>query len=112
MSIRQPNERDLRLALEIVTEGREGRIPRRRNYQAFATEAFLEAAESVRDTAKPWTADRSIQGYGIAEKTVKGKRTEDLALKVYVELVTSNDAGFTHSAGYNGSMRGKPAFSR
>jgi hypothetical protein len=78
-------EKDLVLALEILTEGQEAELPKTRGGETFATETLLSAAESTKRDSRPWMAASSIQGYGIAERSVDGKFTEDVALKVYVD---------------------------
>lgn len=78
-------ERDLVLALEMLTEGRRADLPRAREGLEFATEALLEGAESTKRNSRPWMMARSIQGYGIAQRTVAGFLTKDISLKVYVD---------------------------
>ncbi len=78
-------EQDLVLALEFLTEGARAVVPASMARPAFTTESFQQETQKVQEKAKPWTMGRSIQGVGIGPKVTKGKATEDLALRVYVQ---------------------------
>jgi hypothetical protein len=67
--------RDLKLGLEVLTEGEGGHIPRR----------FHQAAEQEFRANRVWTADPHIQGFGIGRKIVRGRVERDLTIKVYVD---------------------------
>lgn len=67
--------KDLKRALDILTEGGQG---------PMANEFRLEAFEA-QEQSKPWTMAENIQGLGIAERITAGKKLDDLVLKVYVD---------------------------
>ncbi len=69
------NTRTLRRALDILTEG--GSAP--------VMESLKPSAESLLETARPWTMGEGIQGLGIGQKIKDGEALSDLVLKVYVE---------------------------
>jgi len=74
------------LALEVVTEGRQGL---RRVGGDFTLEAgdpvVAEEAESVRTRSRDWVHGPGVQGLGIGDKLTHGEPTGELALRVYVE---------------------------
>ena len=67
--------KDLKRALDILTEGGQG---------PMANEFRLEAFEA-QERSRPWTMAENIQGLGIAERITAGKKLDDLVLKVYVD---------------------------
>lgn len=69
------NTRTLRMALNILTEG--GSAP--------IVESLKPRAESLLESARPWTMGIGIQGLGIGQKIKDGEVLPDLVLKVYVE---------------------------
>ena len=83
---RADTEKDLELALEMVTEGRKGL---RRVADEFSLEAadpdVVEEAESVRTRSRDWVHGSGVQGLGIGDKLTHGEPTGELALRVYVE---------------------------
>ena len=81
---RAGKEKDLELALEVVTEGRKGL---RRVEGDFSLEAAdgAEEAESVRSRSRDWVHGSGVQGLGIGDKLTHGEPTGELALRVYVE---------------------------
>ena len=83
---RANNEKDLELALEVVTEGRKGL---RRVGGDFSLEAadpgVAKEAESVRSRSRDWVHGSGVQGLGIGDKLTHGEPTGELALRVYVE---------------------------
>ena len=62
--------------LEVLTRG--GRA-------SFLSEKQRKHAEAARRAARRWTAQPGVQGFGVARRTVAGKRTDEFVLKVYVE---------------------------
>ena len=74
------------MALEVVTEGRQGL---RRVGGDFTLEAgdpvVAEEAESVRTRSRDWVHGPGVQGLGIGDKLTHGEPTGELALRVYVE---------------------------
>jgi hypothetical protein len=83
---RTGTEKDLEMALEVVTEGRKGF---RRVTADFSLEAadssVAEEAESVRTVSRDWVHGSGVQGLGIGDKLTHGEPTGELALRVYVE---------------------------
>lgn len=79
------NEADLVAALEFVTRGAEAAVPEALVPDAVAPAAFLAAAEKVREKARNWTTGSHVQGLGIGPRITKGRATEELALRVYVD---------------------------
>jgi len=83
---RASTEKDLEIALEVVTEGRKGL---RRVAADFSQEAadpgVAEEAESVRTRSRDWVHGSGVQGLGIGDKLTHGEPTGELALRVYVE---------------------------
>jgi hypothetical protein len=73
--------RDLKVALDILTEGEGGRIPER--LSASAKKAFR--------ANRVWTADSHIQGFGIGRKLVRDRREGPLTIKVYVDRKVPTD---------------------
>ena len=71
---------ELKLGLEILTEGPEAPVPRR-----LATPAFAAATEQLARDTRGWTRGPGIQGLGIGPKVTAGRTLDHLALKVYVE---------------------------
>lgn len=71
---------DLRVALEILTEGGAAPIPK--NYKS---KSFTAEVVRIEKASRPWTQGKGIQGVGIGHKHSVGKSTGDLVLKVYVE---------------------------
>ncbi len=71
---------DLRVALEILTEGVAAPIP-----QQFKSESFTAEVVRMEKASRPWTQGKGIQGVGIGHKHTVGKSIGDLVLKVYVE---------------------------
>jgi len=67
--------KELKLALEVVTEGAGGYVP----------EALRAEAASTQGAARPWTMGEGIQAVGIGEKVTDRHTRDDLVLKVYVE---------------------------
>src|SRR5262245_40755828 len=67
--------RNLKKALEVLTEGGKARIPER----------LRGAADGLFQQHRSWLADAHIQGFGIAARSVSGRWRPDLALKVYVD---------------------------
>src|SRR5262249_20226477 len=65
----------LKIALEVLTEGGDARIPAR----------FRRVADRGCEQNRAWVTDPHIQGFGIARQRTGGRRLRDLALKVYVE---------------------------
>src|SRR5947209_3966137 len=65
---------DLRLALDLVTAP-----------PAAAAGGFGLAEGAPAAPARSWTTDPNIQGFGIAGRISKGKKLDEVALKVYVE---------------------------
>jgi hypothetical protein len=78
-------ERELRLALEFVSEGDKAVIPRGESREVFSTESFQKESRRIREKSRPWTQGRGIQGLGLGEKVTGGTMEEELALRVYVE---------------------------
>ena len=78
-------EADLILALEFVTEGANAVVPQELLRNAFGLESFQKETEKIRKKSRDWTSGRGIQGVGIGHKISKGKQTEDLSMRVYVE---------------------------
>jgi hypothetical protein len=70
--------KDLRLALEIVTEGPAGE-------DVIMPEGLRLEAESAHAAATPWVTEEGVVGYGIGKKITGGQVTNDLALKIYVK---------------------------
>lgn len=68
-------KKSLKRALDILTEGEPAGGP---------ADFRLEAID-VHERSRPWTQDPNIQGLGIAERITKGKKLDDLTIKVYVE---------------------------
>ena len=83
---RAGTEKNLELALEVVTEGRRGL---RRAGGDFTLEAgdpvVADEAESVRNRSRDWVHGSGVQGLGIGDKLTHGEPTGELALRVYVE---------------------------
>lgn len=67
--------KNLKRALEILTEGEPA---------GGSAEVRLEAID-VHERSRHWTRDPNIQGLGIAERITKGRKLDDLVIKVYVE---------------------------
>jgi hypothetical protein len=65
----------LLLALEMITEGTEARVP----------EGFRAEAANVRAATTPWTSVPGVQGFGIAEKITDREQLDEVVLKVYVD---------------------------
>jgi hypothetical protein len=78
------SERELRLALEFVSEGDRAVIPRGQSRETFSTESFRAETRRLREKARPWTQGPGIQGLGLGEKISNGKVGDELALRVYV----------------------------
>lgn len=78
-------ESELILALEFVTEGANAVVPQELHQAAFGLESFKKETEKIRQKSRDWTSGRGIQGIGIGHKISKGKQTEDLSMRVYVE---------------------------
>lgn len=78
-------EADLILALEFVTEGAKAAVPPELHRKAFGLESFQKETEKIRKRSRDWTSGRGIQGIGIGHKISKGKETEELSMRVYVE---------------------------
>ena len=83
---RANEEKDLELALEVVTEGRQGlrRVGREFSLEAAAA-GVADEAESVRTRSRDWVHGSGVQGLGIGDKLTHGEPTGELALRVYVE---------------------------
>lgn len=79
-------EKDLELALEVVTEGRKGlgRVTGDFSLEA-ADHGLAVEAESVRTRSRDWVHGSGVQGLGIGDKLTHGEPTGELALRVYVE---------------------------
>ena len=71
------NLQNLRLALDLVTTPPAA--------AAAAAGGFGLAEGAPAAPARSWTTDPNIQGFGIAERISKGKKLDEVALKVYVE---------------------------
>jgi lysozyme len=71
-------EAELEKVLDILTKG----------HRIRGTEEFRDKAETVYQEAREWSAHASIQGFGIAERTVGGEETGELVLKIYVDRIT------------------------
>jgi hypothetical protein len=67
--------RDLKKALEVLTEGGKARIPER----------LRGTADRLFQRHRSWLTDTHIQGFGIAARSVAGRWRPELALKVYVD---------------------------
>lgn len=67
--------KQLRLALEALTETESPKVPNKFR---------MEAAE-VHSEARPWLREPGIQGFGIGPKIEGGEERDELALRVYVE---------------------------
>jgi hypothetical protein len=78
------SERDLRLALEFISEGEQAVVPRAQSREVFSTESFRAETRRIRQQSRPWTQGPGIQGLGLGEKISGGKVGKDLALRVYV----------------------------
>jgi hypothetical protein len=79
------SERELKLALEFVSEGERAVVPRGQAREVFSTESFRAETRRIRQKARPWTQGPGIQGLGLGEKVTDGKVEDSLALRVYVE---------------------------
>ena len=73
--------RNLRKALDILTEGSEAPI----------LESLKPQAESLHKEAQPWTMGEGIQGLGIGQKVTDAYVRPELVLKVYVEKKLPKD---------------------
>jgi hypothetical protein len=73
-------EKELRLALDMLTEGEEAPTLQSPRAEALRTEAVR-----VRGKALPWTSEEGIQGFGIGPKITDAEQLDELVLKVYVE---------------------------
>lgn len=73
-------EKDLLLALEMITEGAGASLPR-----TLRSEALVRESERARRRNLGWTAGPGIQGVGIGQKRTSLAQTSELVLKVYVE---------------------------
>lgn len=79
------SEEELRLALQVVTEGARARAPDPIASETFTTETFRRESDRVATRSRPWTLGEGIQGLGVGEKLSRGRATGALALRVYVE---------------------------
>jgi len=72
--------------LDIITEGAiRGTRSKMVKDSEFSTESFKTETTKQFVQAQNWTNGEGIQGFGIADKISKGKRTDTLALKIYVD---------------------------
>ena len=72
-------EKDLVLALEILTEGAGAAVP-----QVLRVESFMKASARTQKASRNWTGGPGIQGVGVGERITAGKQLSELVLKVYV----------------------------
>jgi hypothetical protein len=69
------SERQLLLALEVLTEGGAAEVP-----ETMRSEALV----NIHREARPWTMGKGIQGVGIGDKITDHEQLDELVLKVYV----------------------------
>ena len=109
---RVDTEKDLELALEVVTEGRKGL---RRVAGDFTLEAadpgVADEAELVRYRSRDWVHGSGVQGLGIGDKLTHGEPTGELALRVYVEEEAEGNGRQSRAEG-GGCPRGRRADNR
>ena len=79
-------EKDLEIALEVVTEGRKGLRRVAADFSLEAADAGVaDQADSIRTRSRDWVHGSGVQGLGIGDKLTHGEPTGELALRVYVE---------------------------
>ncbi len=78
------SEERMVMALDFVTEGASARAERDRS-EVFRTQAFRSATTKVRTDAQSWVRGDGVQGFGVGEKVSKGRKAQELSLRVYVD---------------------------
>ena len=78
-------ERELRLALEIVTEGPAAVVPKARIERAGMATTFRAESLKSQTKAEVWLRKPSVQAIGLGEKVTEGKKLDTLALRIYVD---------------------------
>lgn len=79
------SDKELRLALEVITEGPASRIPRTQIDRTLGMEEFSRESLQVQETSRAWIQSKSVQALGIGEKITNGHVTNEISLRVYVE---------------------------
>ena len=79
------SERQLRYALDVLTEGPKAHVPKAQIARAMDMQEFSTESVSLQDRMRPWIQSEAVQAVGIGEKITNGKVLEILALRVYVE---------------------------
>lgn len=79
------SDKELRLALEVITEGPASKVPRAQINRTLGMEEFSRESLEVQETSKAWIQSKSVQAIGIGEKITNGRVTSDISLRVYVE---------------------------
>jgi len=77
---------EIEMALNMLTEGSVmGTRSKVVQESAFSAQSFAAASVKEYEKARSWTTEKGVQGFGIANKISEGKKTGELALKVYVD---------------------------